>query len=216
MNSQPRNPSGNSSGKPFGRRRLSLQRPFIAPRPTHGLLAPGLEDLDIPPSPRKLILSRMHEVQNRGLNRFMADVFANEDLAEEYVMALRQSYPGAPIVTPLMLCVEAANRAARYPQLLHWERELVVVASLVYPCGFFWNTWGDMSAPVRSYRQLAKDISFTRQCLLEDPLRQLRKTDPAVGQTLACLLGMGDDEGMDPMQLARLQAALSAGVAHWL
>ena len=93
------------------------------------------------------------------------------------------------------------------------ERELAAVAAFVQSCGYYWcarqQALGGHLVPVAvSPRTYRSRIAVAQRELLQEPLRQLRRSHPELGSTLAQVLGMNCDGDVDPQQVARIQAAL--------
>ena len=143
------------------------------------------------------------------------DLFADDDLVKAYFLHVgATSAAGHAPTMPLDLSERAAERAGTYWGLLHrHEREVAAVAAFVQSCGYYWcarqQALGGHLVPVAvSPRTYRSRIAVAQRELLQEPLRQLRRSHPELGSTLAQVLGMDCDGDVDPQQVARIQAAL--------
>lgn len=142
------------------------------------------------------------------LNSFLVDFFSNDDLVATYCMPLEGAKrPGMPAPTPLELCVRAARKASYDSRLRPWEREIAATAVIVQPCGFFWRLHQELlhGAQLVSTRLLVKEIEEAREMFLADSLKQLRRLDPLMGNTLSRVLGLVDETDADENQLALIR-----------
>ncbi len=183
-------------------------RPSV--RYTLSQLHPSEADIDR----RRLdIHMRMPQVAIGALQQFLHDLFAEDDLVKAYFLHVG-AVPGNVPTMPLDLSARAAERAGTYWGLLHrHERELAAVAAFVQSCGYYWcarqQALGGHLVPVAaSPRTYRSRIAVAQRELLQEPLRQLRRSHPELGSTLAQVLGMDCDGDVDPQQVARIQAAL--------
>jgi hypothetical protein len=162
------------------------------------------------------IHTRMPQTAIGALNLFLCDLFADDDLVRAYLLQVGStSQAGLTSTMPLDLSERAADRAGTYSGLLHrLERELAAVAAFVQSCGFYWcarqQALSGHSGPVAvSPRTYRSRIAVAQRELLQEPLRQLRRSQPELGNTLAQVLGIDHCGDVDPQQVARIQAALS-------
>lgn len=161
------------------------------------------------------IHTRMPTTAIGALNQFLCNLFADDDLVRAYLLnVIAMSPAGLPPLMPLDLCESAADRAGAYTGLLHrHERDLAAVAAFVQSCGFYWCARQQALGghPVQfavSPRTYRSRINVAQRGLLQEPLRQLRRSHLELGSTLAQVLGMDHDSEVDPQQIARIQAAL--------
>ena len=166
---------------------------------------------------REAIHSRMPQTVIGALHQFLCNLFADDDLVGAYLLHVgAMSRAGHPPAMPLDLCERAAARAGAWTGLLHrHERELAAIAAFVQPCGYYWcarqQALGDHRAQVAvSPRTYRSRIRVAQRGLLEEPIRQLRRSHLELGSTLAQVLGMDLDSEVDPQLVARIQAALGA------
>ena len=163
------------------------------------------------------IYTRMPQTAISALNQFLCDLFADDDLVRAYFLRVGSMSPaGLAPTMPLDLCERAADRAGTYSGLLHHhERELAAVAAFVQSCGVYWCARqqalsaqpGSVAVSLRTYRSC---ITAAQRDLMQEPLRQLRRSHPELGATLAQVLGMDFDGDVDFQQVARIQAALGS------
>lgn len=166
---------------------------------------------------RDAIHTRMPQTAIGVLHQFLCNLFADDDLVRAYLMHVGVMSPaGLTTAMPLDLCERASDRAGTYAGLLHrHERDLAAVAAFVQSCGFYWCAREQAldGHPVQvavSPRTYRSRIRVAQQGLLEEPLRQLRRSHLELGSTLAQVLGMDHESDVDPQQVARIQAALGA------
>jgi len=166
---------------------------------------------------RDAIHTRMPQTAIGALHQFLCNLFADDDLVRAYLLDVSAMSPaGLAPAMPLDLCERAASRAGTSPGLRHrHERELAAVAAFVQSCGFYWCAREQAldGHPVQvavSPRTYRSRIRVAQQGLLEEPLRQLRRSHLELGSTLAQVLGMDHESDVDPQQVARIQAALGA------
>ncbi len=181
-------------------------------RYTSSQLHPSANEID---RCRYEIHTRMPQTVIGALNQFLCDLFADDDLVKAYLLHVGATSPaGLAISMPLDLSERAADRAGTYSGLLHrLEHELAAVAAFVQLCGFYWcarqQALSGYSGPVAvSPRIYRSRIAVAQRELLQEPLRQLRRSHPELGSTLAQVLGMDYDGDVDLQQVARIQAAL--------
>lgn len=163
------------------------------------------------------IHTRMPQAAIGALNQFLCDLFADDDLVRAYFLQVGSTSPaGLAPTMPLDQCERAADRAGSYWGLQHrHERELAAVAAFVQSCGFYWCARqqalgghpGQIAVTPRTNRSR---IAVAQRELLQEPLRQLRRSHPELGSTLAQVLGMDFDGDVDLQQVARIQAALGS------
>ena len=163
------------------------------------------------------IHTRMPQTAISALNQFLCDLFTDDDLVRAYFLRVGSTSPAGHAPTmPLDLCERAADRAGTYSGLLHHhERELAAVAAFVQSCGVYWCARqqalsaqpGSVAVSLRTYRSC---ITAAQRDLMQEPLRQLRRSHPELGATLAQVLGMDFDGDVDPRQVVRIQAALGS------
>lgn len=158
---------------------------------------------------------RMPQVAIGALHQFLYDLFAEDDLVKAYFLHVGAATEvGHAPTMPLDLSERAADRAGQYWGLMHrHECELAAVAAFVQSCGYYWcarhQALGGHLVPVAvSPRTYRSRIAVAQRELLQEPLRQLRRSHPELGSTLAQVLGMNCDGDVDPQQVARIQAAL--------
>ena len=163
------------------------------------------------------IHTRMPQTAISALNQFLYDLFTDDDLVRAYFLRVGSTSPAGHAPTmPLDLCERAADRAGTYSGLLHHhERELAAVAGFVQSCGFYWcarqQALGAQPGPVAvSLRTYRSRITAAQRDLMQEPLRQLRRSHPELGATLAQVLGMDFNGDVDFQQVARIQAALGS------
>lgn len=163
------------------------------------------------------IHTRMPQTAISALNQFLCDLFTDDDLVRAYFLRVGSTSPAGHAPTmPLDLCERAADRAGTYSGLLHHhERELAAVAGFVQSCGFYWcarqQALGAQPGPVAvSLRTYRSRITAAQRDLMQEPLRQLRRSHPELGATLAQVLGMDFNGDVDFQQVARIQAALGS------
>ena len=161
------------------------------------------------------IHARMPQVAIGALHQFLYDLFAEDDLVKAYFLHVGAATEAGHAPTmPLDLSERAADRAGQYGGLMHrHERELAAVAAFVQSCCYYWcarqQALGGHLVPVAvSPRTYRSRIAVAQRELLQEPLRQLRRSHPELGSTLAQVLGMDCDGNVDPQQVARIQAAL--------
>ena len=161
------------------------------------------------------IHARMPQVAIGALHQFLYDLFAEDDLVKAYFLHVGAATEAGHAPTmPLDLSERAADRAGQYGGLMHrHERELAAVAAFVQSCCYYWcarqQALGGHLVPVAvSPRTYRSRIAVAQRELLQEPLRQLRRSHPELGSTLAQVLGMNCDGDVDPQQVARIQAAL--------
>ena len=149
------------------------------------------------------------------LNTFLESVFADDDLVRAYVQ------PVNSLETPVRLMVHQsmadANSTRCHQGFLHpYEREVAIVAAFVYRCGYYLCASQHILQPCPSCAATSGShlecIRTARRQLLEEPLRQLRRSTPALGQTLGQVLGMDGGDNCDRHQVARIQAAMCCGL----
>ena len=185
-------------------------RPSV--RYTSSQLHPSATEID---RCRHDIHARMPQVAIGALHQFLYDLFAEDDLVKAYFLHVGAATEAGHAPTmPLDLSERAADRAGQYGGLMHrHERELAAVAAFVQSCCYYWcarqQALGGRLVPVAvSPRTYRSRIAVAQRELLQEPLRQLRRSHPELGSTLAQVLGMDCDGDVDPQQVARIQAAL--------
>ena len=185
-------------------------RPSV--RYTSSQLHPSATEID---RCRHDIHVRMPQVAIGALHQFLNDLFAEDDLVKAYFLHVGAATEAGHAPTmPLDLSERAADRAGQYGGLMHrHERELAAVAAFVQSCCYYWcarqQALGGHLVPVAvSPRTYRSRIAVAQRELLQEPLRQLRRSHPELGSTLAQVLGMNCDGDVDPQQVARIQAAL--------
>lgn len=185
-------------------------RPSV--RYTSSQLHPSATEID---RCRHDIHARMPQVAIGALHQFLYDLFAEDDLVKAYFLHVGAATEAGHAPTmPLDLSERAADRAGQYGGLMHrHERELAAVAAFVQSCCYYWcarqQALGGHLVPVAvSPRTYRSRIAVAQRELLQEPLRQLRRSHPELGSTLAQVLGMDCDGDVDPQQVARIQAAL--------
>ena len=185
-------------------------RPSV--RYTSSQLHPSATEID---RCRHDIHARMPQVAIGALHQFLYDRFAEDDLVKAYFLHVGAATEAGHAPTmPLDLSERAADRAGQYGGLMHrHERELAAVAAFVQSCCYYWcarqQALGGHLVPVAvSPRTYRSRIAVAQRELLQEPLRQLRRSHPELGSTLAQVLGMDCDGDVDPQQVARIQAAL--------
>lgn len=161
------------------------------------------------------IHTRMPQTAIGALNQFLYDLFADDDLVKGYFLHIGTLPPaGLAPTMPLDLSERAADRAATHAGLVHHhERQLAAVAAFVQSCGLYWCARqqalsGHLVLVAVSARIYRSRIAVAQRELLQEPLRQLRRSHSELGSTLAQVLGMDCDGDVDPQQVARIQAAL--------
>ena len=169
-------------------------------RYTSSQLHPSATEID---RCRYEIHSRMPQAAIGALNQFLYDLFADDDLVKAYFLHVGNMHPAelAPTM-PLDLSDRAADRAATYSGLVHHhERQLAAVAAFVQSCGFYWcarqqalSGHPTVAVSPRIYRSR---IAIAQRELLQEPLRQLRRSHSELGSTLAQVLGMDCDSDVD-------------------
>ena len=181
-------------------------------RYTSSQLHPSATEID---RCRHDIHARMPQVAIGALHQFLYDLFAEDDLVKAYFLHVGAATEAGHAPTmPLDLSERAADRAGQYGGLMHrHERELAAVAAFVQSCCYYWcarqQALGGHLVPVAvSPRTYRSRIAVAQRELLQEPLRQLRRSHPELGSTLAQVLGMDCDGDVDPQQVARIQAAL--------
>ena len=185
-------------------------RPSV--RYTSSQLHPSATEID---RCRHDIHARMPQVAIGALHQFLYDLFAEDDLVKAYFLHVGAATEAGHAPTmPLDLSERAADRGGQYGGLMHrHERELAAVAAFVQSCCYYWcarqQALGGRLVPVAvSPRTYRSRIAVAQRELLQEPLRQLRRSHPELGSTLAQVLGMDCDGDVDPQQVARIQAAL--------
>lgn len=214
-------PSHSSTGRPPVAR-PTLARPTFAP-PRH-MTDPGYVD------PRYHLMSKaaIEELRHKTLNTlglepgstlevFMEDVLADHELVQSYYDERNVKVPGRGsgrmdhTLHPITEALRVAERASRGEGIRPSERKFTFIAALVYSCGVFHATHplfmckGVNTCPDR--RKARRQTAL----LLEHPLANLRRLDPALGQTMTAVLGVSPgerDEGCDPEQVVRIGAAV--------
>ena len=185
-------------------------RPSV--RYTSSQLHPSATEID---RCRHDIHARMPQVAIGALHQFLYDLFAEDDLVKAYFLHVGAATEAGHAPTmPLDLSERAADRAGQYGGLMHrHERELAAVAAFVQSCCYYWcarqQALGGHLVPVAvSPRTYRSRIAVAQRELLQEPRRQLRRSHPELGSTVAQLLGMNCDGDVDPQQAARIQAAM--------
>jgi hypothetical protein len=84
---------------------------------------------------------------------------------------------------------------------------MVWVAAWVFPSGLFHLCHPHMKKIGVELSDLVQARNQT-SLMVEDAVFAMRRVDPAAGNTLGAILGMGYDDNTDPNQLARLGTAL--------
>lgn len=157
---------------------------------------------------REELLDALPFMHSGALNGFLAELFSNDDLVATYRMPLQGAKrSGLPAPTPLQLCARAARKAGQDWRLRPWEREIAATAVIVQPCGFFWCLREELRQGrglVRT-RELVMEVEQAREMFLDDALKQLRRVDPLMGNTLSRALGLFDETDADENQLALLR-----------
>lgn len=183
-------------------------------RYTSSQLHPSASEID---RCRYDIHTRMPKTAIGAFKQFLCNLFADDDLVKAYLLHVGSMSPaGPPPAMPLDLCERAADRAGTYTGLLHnHERDLASVAAFVQFCGLYWcarqQALGGHPVQVAvSPRTYRSRINVAQRGLLQEPMRQLRRSHQELGSTLAQVLGMGHDSDVDPQQVARIQAALGS------
>lgn len=151
-------------------------------------------------------------LQTKLLKDFLNDVFACDELVQAYLFPMRNQPPHAPRI---VLAVDVATAIAREVRHSVWlqsaqERELAIVAALVKHCGHF-------LVALRHQPANSKEASQARTFALENALRNLRYSSPAMGQTLSAVLGQNAGDDIDSMQVTRIHNVLiTAGMQRKL
>lgn len=100
---------------------------------------------------------------------------------------------------PFDRAIKAAERAQKSGILAPHERAAAWVA------GFAWSI-GSYAAACPCLK-VSKPPATMRALLLEEPLKDLRQSNPLLGGTLAAALGCASSEDLDPEQVSRIAAA---------
>lgn len=151
-------------------------------------------------------------LQTKPLKDFLKDVFSCDELVQAYLLPMRNQPPHSLGVVLAVHVATAIAREVRHSVWLHsaQEKELAVVAALVKHCGHFLLT-------LRHQPANSKEAAQARTFALENALRNLRYTSPAMGQTLSTLLGQNTDDDIDSLQVTRIHNVLiTAGMRRRL
>lgn len=153
------------------------------------------------------------EIAGSHLDKFLQSVLADEELLRGYfymhtvlVGSDREGYEQVSFY-PVSMAVRAAVRASESPFVLPHEKDLAYLATLLYPCGLYHlihPVFGPRTKTVPTLTNAKKQTAT----LLEDALRGLRKNYPAMGQTMAAVLGAREAENLNESQVKRLQSAV--------
>ena len=148
------------------------------------------------------------------MDEFLGQMFAQPEVVTAYFrptpMVGRSVPPHATrMVLPFDHALRAAKRAAAMPVLWPQERGLAWLAAFVYPCGLFHGADPSLRhTPGPRKGAPADALHRLRYELLQDPLRQLRRCNLALGDTLAAALGLDGSDQCDAEQMARLVTAV--------
>ena len=141
-------------------------------------------------------------------------MFAQPDVVKAYFRPTPMLFRSVPhgatrMVLPFDHALRAAKRAGGMPVLWPQERGLAWLAAFVYPCGIFHEADPSLryaSRPGKGAPAVA--LHRLRYELQQDPLRQLRRRNLALGDTLAAALGLDGSDQCDGEQVARLLTAV--------
>lgn len=153
------------------------------------------------------------------LEQFLCDVFAQADVLTAYFrptgVYLSEAAPAVTTVLPFDIALAAAKRAGAMPVLLPHERRLASLAALVYPCATFYAADPSLPCPVpRSNRNRVDELRALRRVLLDDALRDLRRSNTVMAHTLRAALGVYEADDCDPQQVARLVSSITLATSH--
>lgn len=144
------------------------------------------------------------------MEEFLGQMFAQPEVVTAYFRPTPMADRSLPrnalrMVLPFEHALRAAKRAAAMPVLWPQERGLAWLAAFVYPCGLFHEADPSLRH-VSARHKAAPTDSLSRLCyeLLQDPLRQLRRRNLPLGDTLSAALGMDGADQCDAEQVARL------------
>jgi hypothetical protein len=147
-----------------------------------------------------------------GLDLFFSAIFSSSDMVQAYfeprpLEVGRGNSAGQFTVTPFDASLRAANSATRYGVLLPPERGLAGVASFLHAAGLYFITSSLARENCPASTISAHEARVHCRAWLEDGLRSLRFSEPALGATLTAAMEMGDFGDSDPDQVARLITA---------
>jgi len=148
------------------------------------------------------------------MEEFLGQTFAQPEVVTAYFrptpMVGRSVPPHATrMVLPFDHALRAAKRAAAMPVLWPQERGLAWLAAFVYPCGLFHGADPSLRHASGTRKGTpAQALHRLRYELLQDPLRQLRRRNLPLGDTLAAALGLDGSDQCDAEQVARLATAV--------
>lgn len=136
------------------------------------------------------------------LERFVTQALADDEVVEGYFYPRSSTQTGRGVAKqptvylPAVEALIAATAASESELLLQHDRPLAFAAALLYSCGLFHCTHPTF-APTPDMKPTRAYVAQMRGYLLEAPLAQLRRTDPALGQTMAEVLGMNSSGAVD-------------------
>lgn len=170
---------------------------------------------------RVTLEQRRYHYSDQRLERFALEFFADDNMVWAYYFP-REAGPNPhqtaygtvaqldmkAVWTPLNGATAAAVRAQAMPIVQPHERELVHLATLLYPCALFHSV---RSTVMGGHLRIAVPPSWLvqmRSGFLADALRTLRHHDPAMARSLSAVLDVPGEGAVNPEQVSRLASAV--------
>jgi len=146
-----------------------------------------------------------------GLEPFFNLILANTEVVQAYfeprsLNVGSKNSAGQFTFVPVNQSLLAASQAKRFEILLPHEKGLAGVAAFLHAGGLYFIT-SSLSGEPCSPAQLSRFAREHSWAWLEDPLRALRSSNPALGATLTAGMEMGDFGECNQEQVARLITA---------
>ncbi|MEO8388006.1 hypothetical protein [Polaromonas sp.] len=153
------------------------------------------------------------------IQAFIGYVFEDESALDAYFfpkqvsrhMPATSAMPNGPAVETLVP-LEVARYAGLHAQSMSLvqpqERQLVNVATFLYPCSLFHLSRIDALSGPNPPVPTFDAVETMRALLLEESLHRLRCKHAGLGKTLAAVLGLPHDDDVQTDQVARLAAAV--------
>jgi hypothetical protein len=158
------------------------------------------------------ILKVLRGFKVAGMERFFHSILANSGMVQAYfeprVLPVDFGKAAGQInVMPFEESVSAAGKAKCFDILLRKEQGLAEVAAFLHGAGLYFITSSLGRDTCPDAKVSAHAAHEHNRAWLEDPLRALRSSNPALGATLTAGMEMGDFGECDPEQVARLITA---------
>ena len=170
---------------------------------------------------RVTLEQRRYHYSDPRLERFALEFFADDNMVWAYFFP-REAGPNPhqtsygtvaqldlkAVWTPLNGATAAAVQAQAMAIVLPDERELVHLATLLYPCALFHCV---RSTVMGGHQRIAVPPSWLDQMrsgFLADALRTLRHYDPAMAGCLSAVLDGPGEGAVNPEQVSRLASAV--------